>query len=84
MDRKGQSLGLTIIGIIVFVIVGFTMINFLFSEIDLFRIGLNCSSAETISSATKLLCLVGDLVIPLWIWGILSLVVILILRKVFQ
>lgn len=84
MNKKAQSTGLTIIGVIVFVIAGFTMINFLFDEVDTFRLDLDCASPDSISSATKLVCLVGDLSIPLWIFAIISLVVILIIGSVFS
>jgi len=72
MNHKGQSLGLAIMGMIFVILIGFASINFFFNEVDNARAGLSCSSPETISDATKLLCLVVDLTIPYWIWIILS------------
>jgi len=71
-NKKAQSTGLTIIGTITFIIVGFVCVNLLFNEVDTARSSLGCSSPDTISSATKLLCLVVDLTIPYWIWIIMA------------
>jgi hypothetical protein len=50
-------------------------INFLMPEVTQFRTDIGCSSIETLSDGAKLLCLGGDLTIPLVILAILSLAV---------
>ena len=72
MNKKGQSIGLSIMGLIFFIIIGFMSINFFFDEIDTARLELNCANAADISDGTKLTCLVLDLRIPYWVWIILS------------
>ena len=72
MNKKGQSIGLAIMGLIFFVIIGLMCINFLFSEVDTARVGLDCSNSSAISDGTKLVCLITDLSIPYWIWIIVS------------
>jgi len=81
MDKKGQSLGLSIIGIICFVIIGFVSINFLFNEVDTARGLLSCSSPSTISDASKLLCLVVDITIPYWIYIVLAVAIGIVLVR---
>ncbi len=75
MNKKGQSLALSIMGLIFFVIIALTSVNFFFNEIDTARAELSCSSPNSISDGTKLLCLVIDLTIPYWIWIALSVAV---------
>ena len=72
MNKKGQSMGLSIMSALFVIIIGFACINFFFNEVDTARGLLSCSSPATISDATKLLCLVVDLTIPYWIWVILA------------
>jgi hypothetical protein len=81
MNKKAQSVGLAIMGIIFVIIMGFAMINFLFNEVDLARAGLSCASPNSISDGSKLLCLIVDLTIPYWIWIVLSIGVGLILAR---
>lgn len=64
MNNKGQTLALGIISAIVIFIIGMLIINFLMPEVTTFRTNLNCSNPSAISDGTKLLCLVGDAVIP--------------------
>jgi len=75
MNKKAQSLGLTIMSVIFILIIGFTALNFLLPEVTDARNNLNCSSAATISDGTKLLCLVFDLTIPYYIWILLGVVI---------
>ncbi len=72
MDKKAQSVGLSIIGLIFFIIIGLASINFFFDEVDTARSELSCASPDSISDGSKLTCLVVDLVISYWIWIILS------------
>jgi len=75
MNKKGQTLALSIMmGIMIFV-VGMLIMNFLKPEVTTARSvgsGLNCSYAGNITDGTKLTCLVFDLVIPYWILIIVS------------
>ena len=72
VNKKAQSTGLAIMGMIFFIIIGFTMINFFFNEVDTARAALSCSSPSTISDGTKLLCLIVDISIPYWIWIVIG------------
>ena len=74
-NNRGQTLGLTIISIVFFFIVGLMVINFLMPEIDTARTALNCADASAISDGVKLLCLVIDTTIPYWIILIFSVVI---------
>jgi len=80
-NKKAQSTGLAIMGLIFFVIIGFASINFFFDEVDTARTGLNCANADDITDGTKLLCLIFDITIPYWIWIILSVGVGFVLVK---
>ncbi len=71
-SKRAQSMGLAIMGLIFFVIVGFSSINFFFDEVDTARLALSCASTDEISDGSKLVCLMVDLSIPYWIWIILS------------
>jgi len=71
-SKRAQSMGIAIIGLIVFFIIGLMCINFLFNEVDTARTGLNCANATAISDGTKLTCLVTDLAISYWIWIIVA------------
>jgi hypothetical protein len=75
IGKRGQTLGITIIGIIFVFIIGLMSINFLFDDITNARIDLNCANATAISDGTKLLCLTVDSVIPYWIFLIFSIVI---------
>ena len=57
---------------IMILIVGFMMINFLTPEISNFRTNINCADGSSISDGTKLICLVTDTTVPYWIWLIVS------------
>ncbi|GEM_PF-1434466 len=72
MNKRGQTLGLAILSFLGILIVGFMFVNFLLPEISNFRTNLDCSSASTISDGNKVLCLVGDLAVPLFIAAILA------------
>lgn len=72
MNKKGQSMGLSIMGLIFFIIIGLASINFFFDEVDTARAELSCASPGSISDGSKLLCLIVDLSIPYWIWIIIS------------
>ena len=75
MNNKAQTMGIAIITSIITLIEGLMVINFLTPEIDTARSDLNCSSADTISDGTKLLCLSIDTVAIYWILIIFSVIV---------
>ena len=72
MNKKGQSLGLGIMGAILIILVGFMSVNFLMTEVSEARTNLDCTNTANIEDGNKLLCLVHDLVIPYWIWIIMA------------
>lgn len=73
--KKGQSYPLAILSMLGILIVGFMFVNFLLPEVTQFRTDLSCASASTIHDGNKILCLVGDSIVPYVIILILSLVV---------
>lgn len=81
MNNKGQILGLSILSFLGILIVGFMFLNFILPEVDTFRINLDCSNAAGISDGGKVLCLVGDLAVPLLIIAILSIAIGAILKR---
>jgi hypothetical protein len=83
MKKKGQTLGLTIISIVFFLIVGLMIINFIMPEIDTARTALDCANTGAISDGVKLLCLVIDTTIPYWIILVFSVVIGAITARMF-
>ena len=81
MNKKGSTLGVAILSFLGVLIVGFMFINFLLPEVTNFRINMSCSEATLISDGTKVLCLVGDLVIPLFLVAIVTLAIGLITKR---
>ena len=74
-NKKGQTLGITIVATIFVFIIGFTTINFLFDDVSDFRSNLNCANPADITDATKLLCLAVDTTIPYWIFLIFAITI---------
>lgn len=74
-NKKGETLGLTIVSILLVFLIGMVLINFLTPEIDLARANLSCASPADISDGTKVLCLIIDTTVPYWIWLIFSIVI---------
>lgn len=74
-DKRGSGLGIAIITAFFIFIIGFATLNLLTPEVTTFRTDMNCASADDISDATKLLCLVGGISIPYWILLILSITI---------
>jgi len=81
MNNKGQILGLSILSFIGILIVGLMFVNFILPEITDFRVDLECSSADTISDGNKVLCLVGDAAVPLFIAAIFGLAIGVITKR---
>lgn len=75
VNNRGQTLGVAILTGIFILIIGFAITNLLMPEVTDVRTNLNCSSADEITDGTKILCLVFDLVVPMYIWAILGLVI---------
>ena len=81
MNNKGQILGLSILTFLGILIVGFMFINFILPEVTTFRTNMDCSNASGISDGNKVLCLVGDLAVPLFVVAILSIAIGVITRR---
>jgi len=74
MNKKGQTLGIAVMITITIFIVGMLSVNYLKPEITRARdaSNLDCGNAAVISDATKLTCLVVDIVVPYFIILIFS------------
>lgn len=68
-NKRGQSLGISIIIAITLFMVGMVVINFLMTDVTLARnsANLDCTNSTGISDGTKLTCLAVDLVVPYFI-----------------
>ena len=75
MNKKGQTLGLVLISLIVFLIIGLMMTNFVMDEITEARTNMSCSDVDNISDATKLLCLGMDSTVFFWVFGVFGVIV---------
>lgn len=73
MKSKGQTMPLAILTTLAVILVGFTLLNFLMPEVTNFRTDIGCANAATLSDGGKVLCLIGDGVIPYVIVSILAL-----------
>lgn len=73
MNKKGSTLGLSIIFGITILIVGFLVINFLTGEVTNARdtSALDCSNSS-ISDGNKLTCLAVDSVVPYFVLMIIA------------
>jgi len=73
-NKRGQTLGISIIIGITILIVGLMSINFVRDEVTDARLasGLDCSNSTGISDGTKLTCLAVDLVVPYFLLLVLS------------
>jgi len=73
MNKKGNVFFGATLGIVCF-IVGVLIIPFFTDDITIARNNLDCTNV-TITDGTKLTCLLGDMVIPYFIWFFASLAV---------
>jgi hypothetical protein len=71
MDNKRGSLGLSIIFVLFFWVIGFGCVNFIMDEVYNTTVQLNCDST-TISAGTMFLCLALDTTVIYFIMTILS------------
>lgn len=81
INKKAQSLFLSIMSFILIILVGFLALNFLPGEVTTARLGLDCTNAEGIEDGNKLLCLAIDAVIPYWIYIIMAVALGVILAR---
>lgn len=72
MNRKGQTIMLSILFGIFIYLFGIVFINFLMPDVTTARTALSCSNGAAISDGTKLMCLVVDVVVIYWILLIIS------------
>lgn len=75
MNKRGQTMGLAILAAVGVFIIGLMFVNFIMPEIAIFRGAMDCASADTISSGTKVICLIGDATVPYLIVAIVSLAI---------
>jgi hypothetical protein len=74
MNKSGQSLGLTLISVIFFLIIAFSSVNFIMDIVLDTTADLNCDDAANISDGTKLLCLSTDITVIYFMITILSVI----------
>jgi len=72
MNKKGQTLGISIIIAITIFIVGMMSINFIKDAVTDVRLATNLNCAAPTSDGTKLTCLAVDFVVPYFIIIVLS------------
>lgn len=83
MNNKGQfaQLGLVCLIALIFFMCGMIVMNILKDSVTDARTGLSCSSPATISDGTKMLCLIVDSTIPIWILTVISVAGGLVISK---
>jgi ABC-type Fe3+ transport system permease subunit len=74
MNKRGQSLGISIISVLFFLVIAFSSINFIMDRVTDTTTDLNCDSASTISDGTKFLCLMTDTTVVYFIMCIMSVI----------
>ena len=72
LNKRGQTMAISVLSAIVIFIIGIMCINFLMPEVSDARINLSCDSPTTISDGTKFLCLLVDVQVPYFIWLVFS------------
>jgi len=70
MDKRGNIYFGIVIALIVW-IGGILILPFIVDDITTFRIAMDCSNSS-ISDVTKINCLVGDSLVPYFIWTLVS------------
>ena len=71
MNNSGQVMLSIYFAAFIFLI-GIVFINFLKPEVTEFRTNMSCSDVNNISDGTKVVCLLGDIVVLYWIVIIVS------------
>ena len=72
LNKRGQTMAISVLSAIVIFIIGIMCINFLMPEVSDARVNLSCDSPTTISDGTKFLCLLVDVQVPYFIWLVFS------------
>ena len=80
--NKKAGIGLSILGMLGILLIGFMLTNFLMGEVTSFRTSMNCADADNIHDGNKILCLIGDIAVPYWIYLVLALGLGAIIAKV--
>ena len=75
LNKKGQTIFMSIIFASMIFLIGMTLINFLKPELLTVRSSdnLDCSNGSSITDGNKLMCLFTSVTLPLFILSILSL-----------
>jgi len=71
MNKKGSAFFGIGIGIVLFIF-GVLFLPFIMDDVTTFRDVMDCSNTD-ITPGNMLSCLVGDAVVPYWIWFFISL-----------
>lgn len=82
MNRKGQTMMLSILFAVVLFVMGIMVINFIRPEVLTAKVAMSCSDVANISDGTKLTCLLIGGVVPYFIVLVLSISGGLILDRV--
>lgn len=70
--NKGGQIMLSIYFAVFIFLIGIVFINFLKPDVTAFRNNLSCTDINNISDGTKLVCLLGDIVVLYWIVIVIS------------
>lgn len=81
INKKGQSLGLSIMSAIAILLVGFLCLNFIPDEVARGLTDLNCDATDDIEDGNKLLCLAEYIIVPYYIWIIVSIAISAIIAR---
>ena len=82
MNKKGQTMMLSILFAVVLFVMGIMVINFIRPEVLTAKVAMSCSDVANISDGTKLTCLLIDGVVPYFIVLVLSISGGLILDRI--
>jgi len=82
VNRKGQTMMLSILFAVVLFVMGIMVINFIRPEVLTAKVAMSCSDVANISDGTKLTCLLIGGVVPYFIVLVLSISGGLILDRV--
>lgn len=74
MNKKAQSLGLSIISIVFFLIIAFSSVNFIMDRVTDTTTQLNCDSS-TLTGGSMFLCLITDVTVIYFILCIMSVII---------
>lgn len=69
-DKRGNIFFGVVVALIVY-ISGILILPYLVEDVTNFRVAMDCTNTS-ISDTSKINCLMGDIIIPYWIWLIVS------------